>query len=200
MVGDPIKNPNPDDESDDDFDLGLDIDDQANEDEAETPANLKDTIELEGGLSQTHPMPTKPPESASQTGSIPDVPGYEILSEIGQGAAGVVYLARQINLNRTVALKMMVTGGHIATLVRAQTEAESVAHLQHPNIIQIFEVQAHNNAAFFAFEYVDGGSLNPATIKTPREAAELVAVLARGVHYAHAVSYTHLTLPTICSV
>ena len=194
MVGDPIKNPNPDDESDDDFDLGLDIDDQANEDESETPTNLKDTIELEGGLSQTHPMPTKPPESASQTGSIPDVPGYEILSEIGQGAAGVVYLARQINLNRTVALKMMVTGGHIATLVRAQTEAESVAHLQHPNIIQIFEVQAHNNAAFFAFEYVDGGSLNPATIKTPREAAELVAVLARGVHYAHERGVVHRDL------
>ena len=197
MAGNPNKKSN-DDESDDDFDLGLDIDDQASDDqpdevESSDPPNLKDTIELDG-LSQTHPPQNKPPEFTTRSGGIPEVPGYEILSEIGQGASGVVYLARQVKLNRTVALKMMVTGGHAATLARAQTEAESVAHLQHPNIIQIFEVQEHNNAAFFAFEYVDGGSLDPATIKTPRQAAELVAVLARGVHYAHERGVVHRDL------
>ena len=214
MVGNPIEDP-ANDESNDDFDLGLDIDDQAKENLAENPSDLRATIDFDGdqanedvvdgqtslqetfeldGGSQTHPAPAKPPKGKSRSGEIPDVPGYKILNEIGQGASGVVYLANQEKLNRTVALKMMVTGGHTATLLRAQTEAESVAHLQHPNIIQIFEVQEHNNAAFFAFEYVDGGSLDPAAIKTPREAAELVAVLSRGVHYAHQRGVVHRDL------
>ena len=208
MVSKPGKPAN--DESDDDFDLGLDIDDQANEalPGSENPS-LNETIDLGGtiehgtnvdlagtidlGSSKTPSLQNVPAEIKSKSGW-PDVPGYEILKELGQGAAGVVYLARQIKLNRTVALKMMVTGGHTATLTRAQTEAESVAHLQHPNIIQIFEVQEHNNAAFFAFEYVDGGSLDPKTIDKPRKAAQLVEVLARGVHYAHERGVVHRDL------
>ena len=193
----PNSNSADDDESDDDFDLGLDIDEQSDEVVGKTQPNLGDTIDHEDTaspdrLAQTQDNTTQTPPSSNS--SIPQVPGYEILSEIGQGAAGVVYLARQVKLNRTVALKMMVTGGHTATLARAQTEAESVAHLQHPNIIQIFEVQEHNNAAFFAFEYVDGGSLDPETIKKPREAADLVAVLSRAVHYAHERGVVHRDL------
>ena len=188
MDGNPIEDPEGD-ESDDDFDLGLDIGDQASEEVSQAPSNLVETTD-HNILGKTRAHSSKPLESAP----MPEVPGYENLSEIGQGAAGVVYLARQMKLNRTVALKMMVTGGHTATLARAQTEAESVAHLQHPNIIQIFEVQEHNNAAFFAFEYVDGGPLDPASIKTPRKAAELVAVLARAVHYAHERGVVHRDL------
>lgn len=130
----------------------------------------------------------------STEASEPDVPGYEIIEELGQGAMGIVYKARQKRLNRIVALKMLVTAGHGASLARAQTEAESVAQLQHPNIVQIFEVQEHNGALFFAFEYVEGGVLNPDDVNSPRRAAELIEVLARGVHYAHEQGVIHRDL------
>ena len=123
-----------------------------------------------------------------------EVPGYDILGELGQGAMGIVYKARQKRLNRIVALKMLVTAGHDLSLSRAQTESEAVAQLQHPNIVQIFEVQEHNNAMFFAFEFIDGGPLNPAAITSPRHAAELIETIARGVHYAHNHGVIHRDL------
>jgi serine/threonine-protein kinase len=127
------------------------------------------------------------------------VPGYEILGELGRGGMGVVYRARQVRLDRPVALKMVLAGGHAgaAELARFRTEAESVARLQHPNIVQIHEVGESGGLPFFSLEYCGGGSLDRQLNGTPwpaRKAAELVETLARAVHAAHRAGVVHRDL------
>src|SRR5438093_5487334 len=93
---------------------------------------------------------------------IPTVAGYEILGVLGRGGMGVVYKARQTRLNRLVALKMVLAGAHATPeqLTRFHNEALAVAKLQHPNIVQIYEVGEHEGLPFFSLEFVDGGALD----------------------------------------
>jgi eukaryotic-like serine/threonine-protein kinase len=125
--------------------------------------------------------------------------GYEIIQELGRGAMGVVYKARQLALNRVVALKMVLTG-HLAgtkVLMRFQLEAEAVARLQHPNIVQIYEVGEQDGCPFFALEFVDGGTLSDrieGTPLAPREAAWVVQQLAQAMDYAHRCGVVHRDL------
>src|SRR5262249_60452070 len=91
-------------------------------------------------------------------GEWPDLPGYEVLGPLGKGGMGVVYKARQVKLNRVVALKRLRAGGP-RELARARTEAEALARLQHPNIVQVFEVAEHRGSAYLALELVEGGPL-----------------------------------------
>ncbi len=127
------------------------------------------------------------------------VPGYEVLGELGRGGMGVVYKARQVALNRTVALKMVLAGSHAgpAERQRFKAEAESVARLQHPNIVQVYEVGESEGRPFFSLEYVDGGSLADKLAGTPLpppQAAELVRTLARAVQAAHDKGVVHRDL------
>jgi hypothetical protein len=147
-------------------------------------------------------LPTLPP-----TGPLPgvaapmrpEIPGYELLDELGRGGMGVVYRARQVRLNRVVALKMVLAGGHAGAedLTRFRTEAEAVARLQHPNVVQIHEIGECGGLPFFSLEYVPGGSLAARLDGTPwppTPAARLVATLARAVHAAHEAGVVHRDL------
>jgi serine/threonine-protein kinase len=139
------------------------------------------------------------PEPAADTHSASAPPGYEILEELGRGGMGVVYKARQLSLQRTVALKMILTGCHAGAseLARFRGEAEAVARLQHPNIVQVYEVGEAEGRPFFSLEFVDGGSLADWLDGTPqpvRQAADLVETVARAVHAAHQHSIIHRDL------
>jgi serine/threonine protein kinase len=153
--------------------------------------------------------PTLPPPSPAETREAdeaatwlrerPTVPGHEILGELGRGGMGVVYKARHVKLQRLVALKMILAGGHAspATLARFQGEAEALARLQHPNIVQIFEAGEVNGLPFLSLEFVEGGSLAAQLSGepwSPAEAARLVETLARAVAAAHQAGIVHRDL------
>jgi eukaryotic-like serine/threonine-protein kinase len=127
------------------------------------------------------------------------IPGYEILSELGRGAMGVVYRARQFRPNRIVALKMILSGGHASRteLARFRAEAEAVARLHHPNIVQVYEVGEQDGNPFFSLEYVEGESLHKAVGGMPqpaRRAAELTRALAVAMEAAHERGIIHRDL------
>src|SRR5262249_46128361 len=129
----------------------------------------------------------------------PAVPGYVIERELGRGGMGVVYQARQVALNRVVALKMILAGGHAGRdeLTRFRAEAEAIARLQHPNIIQIHEVGEYQGRPYFSLELCTGGSLDSRLNGTPLaapEAARLVETLARAVQAAHDKQIVHRDL------
>jgi eukaryotic-like serine/threonine-protein kinase len=127
------------------------------------------------------------------------VPGYDILEELGRGGMGVVYKARHRRLRRLVALKMVLAGAHVGQvgLARFRAEAEAVAKLLHPNIVQIFETGEHEGRPFFSLEYVEGGSLDQRINKSPtspRGAAQFVETLARTMDVAHQRGIVHRDL------
>jgi hypothetical protein len=142
---------------------------------------------------------TPPGASPGAAADQPDVPGYEILGELGRGAMGVVYKARQLHLNRVVALKVIRQGtvAESEELLRFLAEAEAIARLQHPHIVPLFECGRHNGLPYFTLEYVEGGSLASWLKDTPlppREAARIVEALARGIHFAHQHGIVHRDL------
>jgi serine/threonine protein kinase len=127
------------------------------------------------------------------------VPGYEILGELGRGGMGVVYKARQLGLQRTVALKMVLKGIQAGPkdLARFRAEAAAIARLQHPNIVQIHDVGEAAGRPYFVLEFVAGGSLAQHLRGMPqpvRPAAQMVETLARAVHAAHANGVIHRDL------
>ena len=132
-------------------------------------------------------------------GPIPAVPGYEILGELGRGGMGVVYHARQLLLNRPCALKMILAGARADAVaaLRFLGEAEAVARLRHPNVVQIHHIGQVDGLPYLELEFVAGGSLDRALDGTPRparRAATLVEALARGVAEAHRLGVVHRDL------
>jgi WD40 repeat protein len=144
---------------------------------------------------------TPPPgfTEAPKPGGLPSVAGFEVLEELGRGGMGVVYRARHLALNRVVALKMVLAGPHAGPdeLQRFRSETEAVARLQHPGIVQIYEVGVHAGLPYAALEYCPGGSLasalhgNPVA---PAAAARVSEALARSVQAAHEQQVIHRDL------
>src|SRR5262245_49328525 len=119
-------------------------------------AQMESFLRVVGGDTSGH---SQTPASASDAVPVPAadaIPGYQILGVLGRGGMGVVYQARDLRLGRDVALKMILTGTHTGPggLDRFRSEAQAVARLQHPNIVQIFEVGEHDRVPYLSLEYV----------------------------------------------
>ena len=165
---------------------------------------IERSLIAEGGDSETLRLTeTGGPRSRSAmiptSSFFPNIPGVEILSELGRGGMGVVYKARQVRLNRLCALKILLPGDNDGPefRVRFLAEAEMIAKLRHPNIVQIYGLGEHDGLPYFEMEYVEGGSLArrlDGTPWSPAAAARTVAVLARAIGDAHRLGIVHRDL------
>lgn len=133
----------------------------------------------------------------------PDAPrkigDYEVLEEVARGGMGIVYRARQISLNRIVALKMILKGEFASALEiqRFQAEAEAAGALEHPNILPVYEVGQETHWHYFSMRLVDGGNLEGLIGRTPmpqRDAAKMMATVAHAIHHAHQHGILHRDL------
>ncbi len=185
-----------------------------------TPADTEATAaQIAGPIASTAPVrhdatgdwttdPNRPTRTADGHVSTPDLPpgtivryfgDYELQKELGRGGMGVVYKARQISLNRPVALKMIKAGvlADEAELRRFQNEAEAVALLDHVGIVPVYDVGEHDGQKYFSMKLVEGGNLAdqlPTYNANPRAAATLLAETAEAVHHAHMRGILHRDL------
>jgi tetratricopeptide (TPR) repeat protein len=157
---------------------------------AEWLASSTESIQAEATVPQLPPAAEPWPN---------DLPGYRVVGELGRGGMGIVYKAVQLNLNRIVGLKMIRAGADAGPdlLARFQVEAEALAGLHHPNIVQVHEVGRHRGCPYMALEFLEGGSLHDLLHGRPqpaRSAAEMVETLARAMHCAHLRGIVHRDL------
>jgi tRNA A-37 threonylcarbamoyl transferase component Bud32 len=129
----------------------------------------------------------------------PTIAGYEVLGQLGRGGMGVVYKARDVKLNRLVALKVIRAGSHLdeGALARFRTEAEAIARLRHENVVRIYALGEHRGQPYLVLEYVEGGSLDRLLRGRPlpaRRAAALALKLARAVEHSHQYLIIHRDL------
>jgi serine/threonine protein kinase len=159
------------------------------ESKADASADLPATRDL--GPPAKAPTPLREPD--------PWIDHYELLEKIGRGGMGIVYKARQLGLNRIVALKAILAGQDAAPDQRARfrREAETMARLCHPNIVPIYAIGERDGCPFFTMEFVEGCNLAQRIAGKPqpgRKAATWVEVLARAVSYAHQQGLVHRDL------
>lgn len=131
--------------------------------------------------------------------ALPSIPEYEVQSILGRGGMGIVYKARHLRLSRNVALKMLLTGAYASRQehLRFVREAESVAALRHPHIVQVYDFGEVDGHPFYTMEYSGGGSLAEklaGVVQPAREAAEMIGALARAVQAAHESGIVHRDL------
>jgi len=165
---------------------------------------LKRVRNLEAQLADLFPssvdeLATPPVTESHLSHDLPDIPGYQVEEVIGQGGMGVVLRARHLKLNRFIALKMLLSGAFASRPEKARfiREAEAVATLSHPHIVQIYDVGELERRPFFTMELLEGGSLAQQLAGVPQPAtksAQLTATLALAVAYAHQHGVVHRDL------
>jgi serine/threonine protein kinase/tetratricopeptide (TPR) repeat protein len=148
--------------------------------------------------------PTDGDTSASSTSAgvdkiLPAIPGFDILGEIGRGGMGVVFKARQLDLNRLVAIKMVLADkfDRPEDLVRFRLEAEMVARVRHPNVVQVYDSGAWEGHPYLVLEWIDGGTLSAYLTDKPQPqevGARTIELLARAIHAAHCNGVVHRDL------
>ena len=131
--------------------------------------------------------------------TLPRIPGCEVEGVLGRGGMGVVYKARHVRLNRPVAVKMMLGGGYagLPAMARFLRQAETLARIRHPNVVQVYDVGDIEGLPYLTMEYVEGGNLAQKLEGVPqpaRQAAQLVAILAGAVQAAHQAGIVHWDL------
>jgi eukaryotic-like serine/threonine-protein kinase len=159
---------------------------------------------VDAKISELLPNSSNPDNRAGQaavspTAALPQIPGYDVQSVLGSGGMGVVFKARQLALDRPVAIKMLLGGAFAGgqELARFRREAEALAGLRHSNIVQVYDAGEVGGHPYFAMEFIDGGTLSQQLSATPQpsnRAAELIANLARAVEFAHRNGILHRDL------
>lgn len=153
----------------------------------------RDEMERVAAPIRTEALAYRPPPAIGET--LRYFGDFELLEKIAQGGMGVVYKARQLSLDRIVALKMVLNPAHDPERFRA--EAEAAASLDHPHIVPIYEVGSSDERPYFTMRYLDGGSLSQRLATgplPPHDAARMVATIARAVHFAHERGVLHRDL------
>jgi hypothetical protein len=155
-------------------------------------------IDAADALTTVHPQSSKPkpPSAGSQIRYFGD---YELLNEVARGGMGVVFKARQLSLNRVVALKMILSGEMASEedIRRFYMEAEAAANLDHPGIVPVFEIGQHNGHHFFSMGFMEGKSIAELVRSgplPPRQAAEITRKIADAIDYAHRQGVIHRDL------
>lgn len=176
------------------------VDDEPEATFVATEHQIEPTLTGEADPDDSAVHTTLPTFRADDGKEIPaSIGNYDIRSILGRGGMGVVYKARQRGLKRDVALKMILAGGHADNemMGRFRAEAEAVARLQHPNIVQIHEIGEEDGLPYFSLEYVDGQTLDDLRKSEPLEqrvAADLIQTIARAMHVAHQSGIVHRDL------
>ena len=169
-------------------------------DDPQLQALLRERLARRRRLEAALDLPaTTQDEQVAKPAPLPVIDGYEIGELLGRGGMGLVFRARQKVLKRQVALKIVVSGAHAgaAERTRFRTEAEAVARLYHPGIVQIYEVGEQAGCPYLALEFVSGGSLAQQLDggpMPPRRAAQLIRDLAGAVQHAHEQGIIHRDL------
>jgi WD40 repeat protein len=186
-----------------DADLRAAVEDLLRRDRAGRPTEsyLVSPVAREADLSR-QAAPTLPGAGQGHGGpslaALPHVPGYKVFEELGRGGMGVVYKARQVSLNRLVALKMLPAAPATTEQVgRFRAEAEALARLHNPNIVPVYDIGECEGRPYFTMAYVAGPNLAQVLDGRPQDApasARLIEVLARSIHAAHECGIIHRDL------
>ena len=159
----------------------------------------REMCRVRADLDSLFPLSNEPTLQRPGERTLPRIPGYEVESLLGRGGMGVVYKARHLRLNRPVAVKLMLGRGYagIPAMARFIREAETLAGIRHPNVVQVYDFGEIDGLQYFTMEYVEGGNLAhklAGTSQPAPQAAQLVAILAGAVQAAHQAGIVHRDL------